>query len=630
MIMVYSKEKPFTENNKNRLNSKKKPTLIKPYETELINNNDDLFKETTYNTRSKRFDRNRPFTARSNSTYYSGDNNRNDSSYKKRKHYHTKSESNIFIDQNDNDFQEIQAYIDKQTKDTKKEIGKEKDKNVQYNSNRSKKCNKIIVDDSDDSDSKNFLKPYGIKNKGLKSSSTTTSTKSTKSFSTSFSPFIILQGKSKYEKKEPISSESTQTTILLQSNSRHRKELSPPSPFHEVNRKKNSVFYARKNRYNTNKQYPTISYNKQDDTTSDSDSTTDDELKGKKNKINTIKERFVLPEKRSKKNTFLFTPLPTFSDPFQHEKSVECPYCHTFINIEDSNIVSEAYKKIKNIKLDLTSINHKSNNNTDDDGDQYNSKNSLSIKPAKPFTSNMELYDFCRLHTSELNIKPYCIKKGWPVTILFDDLEERIHVFKDDLDKIIHQKMDSYYRTIALEAYQEMGKHKARSTMGMLVRFEKTMPGYYGAKGSYIIQNILVKMYLHKGILNKELTSPQLPIEYIQQVLVPEVGYRLIREDLIKDGKNKPNDPNIDDEAKIIMTKSSEAGSYLHPLTDDIDDSALIDDSYDILNISSGSSNEEEDNDDTFGNDIRSFIHNDKNIKKQIHLLTCSDDDDDN
>ncbi|KAK3808249.1 MAG: restriction of telomere capping protein 4, partial [Linnemannia gamsii] len=87
-------------------------------------------------------------------------------------------------------------------------------------------------------------------------------------------------------------------------------------------------------------------------------------------------------------------------------------------------------------------------------------------------------------------------------------------------------------------------------------------PGYYGSKGSTMIMEALVKMFLETHILTHEVTRPQEPIEYIQQVLVPETGVRLILED-----RKDISDAAISmEDAQAIMLDSVEFGNYVHDI----------------------------------------------------------------
>ena len=99
-------------------------------------------------------------------------------------------------------------------------------------------------------------------------------------------------------------------------------------------------------------------------------------------------------------------------------------------------------------------------------------------------------------------------------------------------------------------------------------RFQHSLPGYYGPKGAAVILGVLTKMYLNTGYLKKHLVSPQLPLEFLQQVMVPEAGFRLIRQDI-----TDPNNvvPGLTEKAKEMMLDSIDYGSAIFP-ADGIDD----------------------------------------------------------
>ncbi|KAI8097555.1 RTC4-like domain-containing protein, partial [Halteromyces radiatus] len=212
--------------------------------------------------------------------------------------------------------------------------------------------------------------------------------------------------------------------------------------------------------------------------------------------------------------------------------------------------------------------------------------------------ANMDQYSFCLLHTIELVIKPQGDENDWPTVIPFCTLKDRILGFQDELDNVIDNKLDSSYRQAALEAYKKMGTNQARSTMGVMTRLETILPGYYGTKGASVIQEHLVEMYLHSGKLTSKVTSPQLPLEYLQHVLVPEVGFRLIREDLINKNSSKQYEPDLDDQAKQIMAESSNFGSYLQPLG--WDDGTLLDENDDIDDSNDDHTSDNDDDDDCY------------------------------
>jgi len=85
--------------------------------------------------------------------------------------------------------------------------------------------------------------------------------------------------------------------------------------------------------------------------------------------------------------------------------------------------------------------------------------------------------------------------------------------------------------------------------------FYHTQPGYYGPKGASIISAVLLSRLMAPGILTPEMTKPLGTLEYLNQVLVPEVGIRLISQD--RGGISL-------DEAGEIMKDSVEFGMFVH------------------------------------------------------------------
>lgn len=89
--------------------------------------------------------------------------------------------------------------------------------------------------------------------------------------------------------------------------------------------------------------------------------------------------------------------------------------------------------------------------------------------------SNLEQFTFCRLHQLELVIKPEGIRKGYPVEIDFDGLAKRVEKLRDELEDVISGKLHSVFRDIGLQAYKDLGRNRARSSMGVMLRFERTL-----------------------------------------------------------------------------------------------------------------------------------------------------------
>ncbi|KAG2179939.1 hypothetical protein INT43_003726 [Umbelopsis isabellina] len=257
--------------------------------------------------------------------------------------------------------------------------------------------------------------------------------------------------------------------------------------------------------------------------------------------------------------------------------NLKCPYCHQ--NLEQP--LSESLQaKLTSILASLAP-DEKEDVNT---GNFLSADNDLQIsgttsvqsliRPRHMKTlnqaSNNDRYLFCLEHRKEQVILPEGKRKGYYIDINFDDIESRVEEFVQDLEDIINKKTPSIYRDRALAAYEELGKNKARSTLKILERFESHLPGYYGAEGSHRILRALTKLLIHTGKLNTAHSEPQDPVEYLQQVLLPESGRRLIAQDIENGRTSQRNDSDdLLTMATAIMEESSEFGNIVHPHPDD-------------------------------------------------------------
>ncbi|KAG0066712.1 hypothetical protein BGZ89_006980 [Linnemannia elongata] len=177
----------------------------------------------------------------------------------------------------------------------------------------------------------------------------------------------------------------------------------------------------------------------------------------------------------------------------------------------------------------------------------------------------VEKFEFCRIHVAEENIVPAGLERNYPLFIRFDELPDRIRRMEPELLGIIRGTVASSYLDRALASYRTLG-HGARNPQAVLAGVQMTLPGYYGSKGSSKIVEVLVKMFIETQILTHESARPQVPIEYIQQVLVPETGVRLILEDRRGDGGGEVEGELTVEEAQAIMLDSVEFGNYVHDI----------------------------------------------------------------
>ena len=103
---------------------------------------------------------------------------------------------------------------------------------------------------------------------------------------------------------------------------------------------------------------------------------------------------------------------------------------------------------------------------------QLDSKTGITLSYIRDlFRDVVDQYEFCRLHEAELKIVPEGLKKNYPISIDFDDLPNRVEGLVPELMLIIEGK-ESYFRKEALEAYELLGKARARKPTNLIGRSE--------------------------------------------------------------------------------------------------------------------------------------------------------------
>ncbi|KAI1298030.1 hypothetical protein EDD11_006888 [Mortierella claussenii] len=244
--------------------------------------------------------------------------------------------------------------------------------------------------------------------------------------------------------------------------------------------------------------------------------------------------------------------------------------------------------RLKHSKLDPTTIYEISDDDDDDVDDISHVGSCSSPMHSRNRVSLMDRFEFCRVHVAEERIVPPGLKNNYPLLIDFGRLAERVQRIEQDLRGIIERTVQSTFLDMVLNRYKQMGTLGARNPHVVMANVEQTMPGYYGSKGSAELSKIIARLFLETDILTHELAHPQKPIEYIQQVLVPEAGLRLIVEDraaikrsiclrggygngsrheLGRDNKEEDVKEQISlEEARQIMLESVEFGNYIHDI----------------------------------------------------------------
>ncbi|KAF8074673.1 RTC4-like domain-containing protein [Lyophyllum atratum] len=170
----------------------------------------------------------------------------------------------------------------------------------------------------------------------------------------------------------------------------------------------------------------------------------------------------------------------------------------------------------------------------------------------------------CQRHRFEDQILPEAELKGWPKSIDWTEMGKRVRRMKGALrgiiddahgkgfdgeyDGLFQGEADEHPRARCIFWKEVMAEVKQKGTRavagvrGQFASFEKTQPGYYGELGSVIIHQTLYDLF-PPASLDPGLVAPLTPNDFIQRILVPEVGVRLVMEDMgLDESKEKESD----------------------------------------------------------------------------------------
>ncbi|KAJ6553954.1 RTC4-like domain-containing protein, partial [Mycena vulgaris] len=158
----------------------------------------------------------------------------------------------------------------------------------------------------------------------------------------------------------------------------------------------------------------------------------------------------------------------------------------------------------------------------------------------------------CHRHALESETIPEAEAQGWPTNINWEALKVRVLEMENDLEQILADRDDEEKETQRYEfqpesektprmrcvfwedllrALKAEGPKSVKGLQAQFTNFEKTQPGYYGEQGAVIIHQILYDMF-PLGTIDPDLVRPFTPNEFILRILVPEVGMRLIIQDM--------------------------------------------------------------------------------------------------
>lgn len=140
----------------------------------------------------------------------------------------------------------------------------------------------------------------------------------------------------------------------------------------------------------------------------------------------------------------------------------------------------------------------------------------------------------------------------YPQDVDWQSVKKRIIDMRDIVQKIIESEEPSHSELLDVAAKKKYGSRQSRTPLISFERRPELLPGYYGGKGSELIQDVILSMfdkeYLRRHCRGRPLNS------FITDILIPEVAVRLISED---------HQTDLDD-ARTIMSKSVNFGLRFH------------------------------------------------------------------
>ncbi|KAJ7020691.1 RTC4-like domain-containing protein [Mycena alexandri] len=185
----------------------------------------------------------------------------------------------------------------------------------------------------------------------------------------------------------------------------------------------------------------------------------------------------------------------------------------------------------------------------------------------------------CTRHVFEQKLLPEAITSGWPTFIDWSSVGPRVEAMRGPLESIIRDpgrqviygreetevhledmlvagpRMECVFWQEVVEELEASGSRHVGGIAGQFSTFEKAQPGYYGELGFMIMIKTLYRMF-PDNIIDADTVQPFTLREFLGRILVPEVGMRLIMQDMGLDD----NDPTSKQKAIGVLRASVKYG----------------------------------------------------------------------
>ncbi|KAG6848445.1 hypothetical protein H0H93_016900, partial [Arthromyces matolae] len=135
---------------------------------------------------------------------------------------------------------------------------------------------------------------------------------------------------------------------------------------------------------------------------------------------------------------------------------------------------------------------------------------------------------YCERHQLETKLLPEAEREGWPCTIDFKKLYQRVLDEFETIETVLADPLESPAFQLAHVAALSKGKGK---NMGTWDRFTEQSVGYYGEIGYEVIDRALRSMFSAESV-DMSMYSPLGWDDIVYEFLIPEVATILIQQDL--------------------------------------------------------------------------------------------------
>ncbi|THU92428.1 hypothetical protein K435DRAFT_576061, partial [Dendrothele bispora CBS 962.96] len=168
----------------------------------------------------------------------------------------------------------------------------------------------------------------------------------------------------------------------------------------------------------------------------------------------------------------------------------------------------------------------------------------------------------CSRHNMELEGIPKARKHGWPTSIQWEELPDRVQKMEKELNDLVNnpriRNLSEFWNRITGQIAEKGSLSTVFSSKNQFASFDRALTGYYGSLGYGIIYSKLLQLFPPNNNTNANISPLDMNM-FLIWVLVPETAVRLIIEDQQLSG------PDCMAIAVNILDESSQYGMAMFP-----------------------------------------------------------------